>query len=123
VLYAILDPALGQVRISSAGHLPAVIAGPRRPAYLPTVHPDLMIGVSSTQRHTATIALEPGGVLAMYTDGLVERRNEPLDDGLARLTAVVRPGPADVVCATIMSAMIGGERTRDDIALLVLARS
>ncbi len=81
-----------------------------------------MIGVAAARsRHTTTLEMPPGTTLCLYTDGLVERRDRPLDDGLVALCAAVTAGPADAACAAAMAAMISGA-PRDDIALLVLRR-
>jgi sigma-B regulation protein RsbU (phosphoserine phosphatase) len=61
-------------------------------------------------------------VLCLYTDGLVERRDQEPDVGLLRLCRAVTAGPADTVCATVMSRVIGAEASGDDIAVLVLHR-
>ncbi|HEY7013751.1 MAG TPA: GAF domain-containing SpoIIE family protein phosphatase [Streptosporangiaceae bacterium] len=123
VAYAVMDPALDQARISSAGHLPPVIAPPGQPARLADIPADLMIGVADEMsRRSATIGLPAGAVLCLYTDGLVERRGEPLDDSLDRLLRATTAGPPDVCCSTIMGTMVGSEPASDDIALLVLQR-
>jgi sigma-B regulation protein RsbU (phosphoserine phosphatase) len=123
VLYAVLDRALDRVRVSCAGHLPPVVAAPGQPSELADVHADLMIGVMpGIERKVASVMIPPGGLLALYTDGLVERREIPLEDGLSHLRSVIQPAPPDVVCSAVMGAMVGSERTRDDIALLVFRR-
>jgi serine phosphatase RsbU (regulator of sigma subunit) len=121
VLYAVFDPARGQLRLSSAGHLPPVIAAPGQAAALADIATDLLIGVSADAvRHATTVALRPGTVLCFYTDGLVERRGASLDDGLARLCQAISGGPAEAVCARAMATLAGDVRCADDTALLVL---
>ena len=123
VLYAVFDPALEQVRVSCAGHLPPIVAAPGQPSELAKVHADLMIGVTDeAERHAVTVKIAPGGLLALYTDGLVERRETPLEDGLSRLRNVIKPAQPDAVCSAVMGAMIGSRRASDDIALLVFRR-
>ena len=123
VLYAMFDPGLTRMRISSAGHLPPVIATGDGPAALADITPDLLIGMDTQMpRRTATIPVSPGTVVAFYTDGLVERRDKPLDDGLAALCAAVRPADPDDVCVSVMGALIGYRAPSDDVALLVLRR-
>jgi len=61
-------------------------------------------------------------VVAFYTDGLVERRGEPIDDGLQRLCEVTRAGPANTVARDIMRGLVGSAVPADDIALVVLRR-
>jgi serine phosphatase RsbU (regulator of sigma subunit) len=121
VSYAVLDPASGQLRISSAGHFPPVIAVPGQRGVLAEIAVDAPIGVADApRRQVTTLDLESGAVLCFFTDGLVERRDEPLDDGMARLCAAVRPGPPENVCISVMGAMVGSEQPGDDIALLTL---
>lgn len=120
VLYAVLDPSLQTARISAAGHLPPVLAVPGHSGELVDVHSDLLIGAdAATPRHSATIAIPPGALLCMCTDGLVERREYPLDEGLDRLRKAAQAGPAKAACAAVMGALVGNEAVRDDIAVLV----
>jgi phosphoserine phosphatase RsbU/P len=121
VSYAVLDPGSGQLRISSAGHFPPVVAAPGRGGVLAEIAVDAPIGVADApRRQVTTLALVPGAVLCFFTDGLVERRNKPLDDGLTLLCETVSPGPPEDVCISVMRALVGSEHPGDDIALLVL---
>jgi serine phosphatase RsbU (regulator of sigma subunit) len=123
VLYAVLDPSLQTARISAAGHLPPVLAVPGHTGELVDVHPDLLIGADATSaRRSATVAIPHGGLLCMCTDGLVERREYPLDEGLDRLCKAAQAGPAKAACSAIMAALVGNEAARDDIAVLVFHR-
>jgi serine phosphatase RsbU (regulator of sigma subunit) len=123
VLYTIVDPATGRVRIASAGHLPPLLARPRQPTRLVRIPPNLMIGVApGARRQVTTLSLGPGDLLCLYTDGLVERPGQIIDDGLRRLAEVVRPQPPEAACAEVMAALVGREPARDDIALLMLRR-
>jgi sigma-B regulation protein RsbU (phosphoserine phosphatase) len=121
VAYAVLDPVSGQLAISSAGHLPPVIAAPGRHGALAEIAVDPPIGVTSpSARQVTTLTLVPGTVVCLYTDGLVERRHEHIDDGLTRLCQAVTPQPPENVCATVMQALVGHQSPGDDIALLAL---
>ena len=123
VSYAVLDPDSGQLRISSAGHLPPVTAAPGQPAAVAQIAADPPIGVADAPaRQASTLALAPGGVLCLFTDGLVERRDEPIDDGIGRLCQAVTPGPPEDVCDSVMQALVGRQSPGDDIALVVLRR-
>jgi serine phosphatase RsbU (regulator of sigma subunit) len=87
------------------------------------IAPGLMIGVDPrTRRRVTTVKIAPGAVLCLYTDGLVERREYPLDEGLARLSRAVEARAPEDVCAAVMGALVGSASARDDIALLVLRR-
>ena len=123
VLYAVFEPGLDRVRISSAGHFPPAIAPAPGPECLPGIPPDLMIGVDpGFPRQTTTLDIAPGTLLCFFTDGLVERRHLPIDDCLARLCSVLRPEQPDDACARVMGALVGREPARDDIALLMWRR-
>jgi phosphoserine phosphatase RsbU/P len=121
VSYAVLDPDSGQLRISSAGHLPPVIAAPGQRGAVAQIAVDPPIGVADARRRqVTTLALAPGAVLCLFTDGLVERRDEPIDDGITLLCETVTPGPPEGVCVSVMQALVGSQYPGDDIALLVL---
>ena len=123
VLYAIFDPALDQVRVCMAGHFPPVIALPGQPAELASIAAGLMIGVSpDAPRRVTTLPIPAGVLLCFYTDGLIERPGQLIDDGLERLRRVVVAQPPETACAEVMGEMVGGEPARDDIALLIIRR-
>jgi len=123
VLYAVFDPGLDHVSICSAGHYPPVIASPERSAELAEIPPGMLIGaVGGALRRTVTIDVTPGTLFCFYTDGLIERRGELIDDGLSRLCAVVTAEPPEAGCAAVMGAMVGREVASDDIALLMVRR-
>lgn len=123
--YAVVEADHQRMRLSLAGHLPPVLATPDHPARLLDVRPDPPIGfgLHPGPRASVTVELPAGAVLAFYTDGLVERRDRVLDDGLARLRAAVTPDAAITVCAHVMAVLIGTDPPQDDIALLVVRRT
>jgi anti-anti-sigma factor len=123
VLYAVFTPALDQVRISCSGHLPPLLAAPGQPAVAVEVFPDLLIGVPGTApRRTTTVTVPAGGLLCLYTDGLVERRDRPIDDGIARLSAALTATDPETACALVMGAMTDYIPHVDDVALLMIRR-
>ncbi|HEY1917209.1 MAG TPA: GAF domain-containing SpoIIE family protein phosphatase [Streptosporangiaceae bacterium] len=123
VLYAILPPALDQVRMASAGHLPPVLAVPGQAATLVPIRHELMIGVIPTGPRTVTsLDLPPGASLCLYTDGIVERPGQVIDESLERLRQLVTAQPPEAGCAAVMSALVGDRPARDDIALLMFRR-
>jgi serine phosphatase RsbU (regulator of sigma subunit) len=123
VLYAVFDLALDQVRVCLAGHFPPVIALPGQPAELASIAAGLMIGVSpDTPRRVTTLPIPAGALLCFYTDGLIERPGQMIDDGLERLRRVVVAQPPEAVCAEVMGELVGSEPARDDIALLIIRR-
>jgi phosphoserine phosphatase RsbU/P len=121
VLCAMVSPSRDQIRICSAGHLPPIIARPGQPAAVTEVAPNVLIGVSNQRRRQiSTVDFPPGAVLCLYTDGLVERRDQPIDHGIAQLRAAVTTAEPEVGCASVMAAMAGYTPYTDDIALLIL---
>jgi sigma-B regulation protein RsbU (phosphoserine phosphatase) len=123
VLYAVIEPGLDQMHVALAGHFPPIIARPGKAAVLARVPPGSMIGMGlRARRPVSTLPVPPGALLCFYTDGLVERRGELIDDGLDRLCRAVTVQPAEAACAAVMGALVGNEPARDDIALLMVRR-
>jgi phosphoserine phosphatase RsbU/P len=123
VLYAVIDPGLDRMHVASAGHFAPVLAAPGQAAELADVPAGMLIGVlPGAQRPVSTVKIPPGALLCFFTDGLVERPGEVIDDGLARLCHVVAAEDPDVACSTVMGALVGSESARDDIALLMIRR-
>jgi sigma-B regulation protein RsbU (phosphoserine phosphatase) len=124
VLYAVCDPELKWARIASAGHWPPVLAAPRGTPGLMEISQGILIGVDEEPRRESTTVLIPeGAVLCFYTDGLIERPGVMIETSLGRLCESIVPGSPDTVCAAVMSALVGRETVRDDIALLTLRRT
>jgi serine phosphatase RsbU (regulator of sigma subunit) len=121
VVYAILDPAGRAVTWAAAGHPPPLIrtrAGDTR--YLEAGGG--LTGISDTEYETFTAEIGPGDMLVLYTDGLVERRGEPLDAGLERLAAVVASGPSDpdgLATHVLARLLPEGGTLHDDVTALV----
>jgi sigma-B regulation protein RsbU (phosphoserine phosphatase) len=123
VAYAVVAPGLERMAICLAGHYPPVIASPGRPAELADVPAGLLIGAApGARRPQATIEITEGTLVCFYTDGLIEHRGQPIEDGLDRLCHAVAAQPPDAACAAVMAAMVGAEPARDDIALLMFRR-
>jgi sigma-B regulation protein RsbU (phosphoserine phosphatase) len=123
VLYAVIDPALAQMQVCLAGHFPPVIAYPGQPAEPARVAGGPMIGVvPGADRPVSTVPIPPGALLCFYTDGLIERPGQLIDDGLARLCRAVTAEHPEAACSAVMRAMVGNEPARDDIALLMVRR-
>ncbi|WIM98864.1 SpoIIE family protein phosphatase [Actinoplanes oblitus] len=122
-LYAMISPDRGRIVISSAGHLPPVLACPDTPAALAgiVIDPPLGVGPRISGRRSTSLDFPPGAVLLCYTDGLVERRDQVIDTGLERLTGLVRAENAETVCTAVMSAA-GTEQPGDDVAVLTVRR-
>ncbi len=112
------------VRIATAGHLPPILAVPGAAPILLPLTPEPLLGAGfGGSRSSTEFAFPPGALMAMYTDGLVERRGESLDAGLERLRAIVSPEPPRALTATIMRSLIGDASPADDVALVLVRRS
>jgi serine phosphatase RsbU (regulator of sigma subunit) len=123
-LYAMVTPDRTSITVSVAGHPPPLLARPGEPTRVLDVPADLPLGTGSHKplRRNTTLELPDESLLVCYTDGLVERRRQPIREGLARLLDAVRPESADAACATIMAAM-NTEDASDDIAILTMRRT
>jgi serine phosphatase RsbU (regulator of sigma subunit)/anti-sigma regulatory factor (Ser/Thr protein kinase) len=124
VLVVELDPSSGALRYANAGHPPALIVGPDgRGRFLDEVR-GMPICASDVARYaTAEAHLAPGSLLVLFTDGLVERRGESIDDGMQRLAALACELDADVdeLADTLLAGLLHHEQsTHDDVALLLL---
>jgi serine phosphatase RsbU (regulator of sigma subunit)/PAS domain-containing protein len=115
-----------RLRWSNAGHPPPVVVGPDGScATLAAGESDLLLGLDpATPRAEREVTLERGAMLLLYTDGLVERRGQSLDEGLARLSEVLaeltrQDMPLEVLCDQLLQAMLP-ERPEDDVALVAV---
>lgn len=123
VLYAVFDAALEHLIVSTAGHPGPVLVSPGTPATVVDVRSDPPIGTClGVTRRTTTVPFPAGGSLYLYTDGVVERRDTDISDGLTQLCALATAGPPHDACGRIVTQLVGDDEPADDIALLVLHR-
>lgn len=121
----IIDPAGGSCVAAQAGHLPPVLVLPGGATRELDLPPGLPLGLGAQSFAATEISLPPGATLALYTDGLVESRTQPIDEGLAALhralsAALAQPGGAlSEACQAVTQAL--HHHGEDDITL-VLAR-
>jgi serine phosphatase RsbU (regulator of sigma subunit)/PAS domain-containing protein len=115
-----------RLRWSNAGHPPPVLLdaeGRSRVLTPGTGRADLLLGIdAATRRTTEQVVLPPGSTLLLYTDGLVERRGESLDDGLDRLRSTVErhaDEALDRLCDAILSSMVP-QAGEDDVAIVAV---
>ena len=124
VCYAVFDPATRLLRYASAGHPPMLVVGPDQSVrWLDAGRSAPLFGAPRIERPTASTTLEPGALLIMYSDGLIERRGETIDRGLERLAAVAgRLHGADVesACAALVDQLSDHGPRRDDVVVLCL---
>jgi sigma-B regulation protein RsbU (phosphoserine phosphatase) len=123
VICATSKPPYHELTLCSAGHLPPVLGVPGRESELLKLPVGPPLGtVAGIKRASTTVTLPTGGVLLLYTDGLVERRDEDIELGLGRLCAAVQPAHPESVCHTVMHSF-ADETVTDDIALLAMRRT
>ncbi|MGW1892429.1 SpoIIE family protein phosphatase [Streptomyces sp. NPDC002004] len=120
-IYCVYDPHQGQCRICLAGHLPPALMRSGRAAQLLELPTGAPLGVGGVPFEAATISFSPGDELVLYTDGLVETRNEPIDARLNTLLdalTTTRGQDPEQTCDRILDILRppGGE---DDVALLI----
>jgi sigma-B regulation protein RsbU (phosphoserine phosphatase) len=123
VLCAMARPPYDTIELASAGHPPPVLAVPDSSSTLIDVPVTVPLGVlTDARRISMTAELPLGSVFLAYTDGLIERRGESLDAGLKRLVDAATAAHPEIVCRTVMDALVGSTIPRDDIAVLALRR-
>ncbi|MGA5036880.1 PP2C family protein-serine/threonine phosphatase [Streptomyces capoamus] len=111
---------------AAAGHPPAVVRGPRGEVRVLEDKPGIMLGVPVPYTYEEhTLELPAGSTLALYTDGLVERRSAGIDAGIDRLAqAMGTLGGADLVdldaaADALLKPMLHDSEHDDDICLLL----
>ncbi|TSD99578.1 SpoIIE family protein phosphatase [Skermania sp. ID1734] len=123
VFCAVLDLSANTVTYSSAGHPPAVFARADGTAELLTGgHGPALALRRRSARSVAIAPVEPGSVLLIYTDGLVERRGELLDEGIAAaadLLCAQRDLPVHQLADVLMTELAPAIGFDDDVALLL----
>ncbi|MFE7901405.1 SpoIIE family protein phosphatase [Streptomyces sp. NPDC057424] len=92
-VYAVYDSVTRRCTFANAGHLPPVLVEPGEPALMLDVPPGMPLGVGGEPFEEVEVELPEGALLALYTDGLVESRDHPLDEGLQAFVSALS-GPA-----------------------------
>jgi PAS domain S-box-containing protein len=120
LVYAVVEPDLGRLRVVNAGHPPPALVVPGAGArLLEGACPAL--GIAEICRPPEIVVdFPPGATLALYTDGLVERRREGIDAGVGRLLGALVDASEDVqaACDRVIEACLGPERVDDDVTAL-----
>jgi PAS domain S-box-containing protein len=124
VCYVVLDPASGALEYASAGHPPMIVVSPAgETTWLAEGQSPPLSGDPARAREQASTVLEPGSMLVLYSDGLVERRKEPIEHGLRRLAEAagsVASLSVEVACSALMAKLEVDESRDDDVAVMAL---
>lgn len=120
VVVARIDVESGYVEAGCAGQLIPYLTNSAALAVPAAVTLSPPIGASGVTFAASAFTIEPGHGLVAFSDGLVERRGESIDDGLERL-AVTLGGTSDLSAAEIAQAMASGD-TEDDVTVVTLRR-
>jgi anti-sigma regulatory factor (Ser/Thr protein kinase)/putative methionine-R-sulfoxide reductase with GAF domain len=120
--YAVIDPVAGTLRYASAGHPPPVLVRGGSEASLLAISTAPPLGtLAFASFHEVETTVAAGDTILLYTDGLVERRREPLTDGLERLRALAAaPLSADQLCQRVIEGLVPQGGGDDDIAVVAL---
>ncbi|MER7347936.1 SpoIIE family protein phosphatase [Streptomyces aurantiacus] len=119
-VYAVYDAVTRRVTFANAGHLPPVLVEPGESPLMLDVPPGMPLGVGGEPFEEVDVDLPDGALLALYTDGLVESRDHPLDEGLnAFVGALAEPAQAlEDICDHVLNTL-DTHHGEDDIALLM----
>ncbi|MEV6400589.1 SpoIIE family protein phosphatase [Streptomyces sp. NPDC051907] len=125
--YAEVDLSTGVVQLVRAGHVDPLVRDNDGSTWRLPVAGGLPLGLSAEfgrlEYPVATVELDPGQILLLYTDGLIEQPGADLDDGMQMLTALVRRGPRDLqLLADRLCEVVDERGGDDDVAILLLRR-
>ncbi len=120
--YVVVDAAEGTLRWVNAGHLPPLLVAPGGARLLEGARSVPLGVVPHATYEQDSAELPPGATVLLYTDGLVERPREILDEGLARLAAAAAGAEvgAEGLCDRVLATLVPGGAASDDVALLAL---
>jgi GAF domain-containing protein len=125
LIYALIDPLRGEVTMVNAGHFPPLVVDIAGSARLVQAPPQRMLGAGGDDRVSTTLPMSADDTLLLYTDGLVERRGENVDTGLARLVAHASGLSGSLLqpnLDALVAALRAGESADDVTALAVRYR-
>jgi serine phosphatase RsbU (regulator of sigma subunit) len=118
---AIIDPADRSLRYCLAGHPPPLLREPGGSVRTLGQAGGVLLGLGIRDRPERVVSFAPGSSLVLFTDGLVERRDEDIDAGIARLADALRPAPPPdpaQLCDTLVRQSVARNGREDDAAVL-----
>ncbi|WP_206309382.1 SpoIIE family protein phosphatase/ATP-binding protein [Streptomyces sp. A0642] len=119
-LYAIYDAVSGRCSVARAGHPGPALVRPDGTVEFPEIPAGLPLGIGGMPFEATELDVPEGSRLVLYTDGLVERRDRDIDDGLRQLRDALagRDRTPEETCDDVLEALLPS-RPGDDVALLV----
>jgi serine phosphatase RsbU (regulator of sigma subunit)/anti-sigma regulatory factor (Ser/Thr protein kinase) len=122
LLYMVVDEDGTRVRFASAGHPPPLVMDAEGATRFLEHDRDPPLGAKERVHFGEWEGALAGSTVLLYTDGLVERRGETIDAGLARLQEALGAGPLELerLCSHVLDHALGGGDAQDDVALLAV---
>ena len=119
VVAGYFDPPTRVLTWAQAGHPPPVLVRGSQAQAL-SQPAGILLGAGRSGYDAASLTLQPGDLLLLYSDGLIERRHRSLDEGLAALTAAAAgiTDPEGMISAVLDT--LGSTDTEDDTCLVAL---
>ncbi|WP_329519392.1 ATP-binding SpoIIE family protein phosphatase [Spirillospora sp. NBC_01491] len=120
-LYAVYDPVERRFRFANAGHIPPVLVSPSGESRVLPAPSGVPIGVGGEPFETVEVQVEDGSRLVLCTDGLLERRDRDIDEGLEELRAHLAGStqPLESTCDAVLDALTTAVPA-DDVALVAV---
>jgi len=125
---AIIEPDVSLVTYATAGHPPILIRRAKTGTVeipLPAAGPALCLPGDLPQYTQGQTGFDVGDIMLMYTDGLIERRGEDLEEGIARVAERLQAWPPGVPLGRLcdeLIACLGAEPQLDDMCVLAVRR-
>ncbi|GAA4681785.1 hypothetical protein GCM10023324_39880 [Streptomyces youssoufiensis] len=121
-VYAVHDPNEGRLIYASAGHLPILVRDPDGTVHRAAEPTGPPLGTGGWLHASGSVPLSPGSSAVLYTDGLVERRDRDIDEGVADLERAFAgaAGSPQVMCDRLIRSLGITADHDDDVAVLVL---
>jgi GAF domain-containing protein len=122
LVYAVIDPVAGMLSLVNAGHHPPLLIGADGSTRFAQSAPRRILGVKPDDRAATHWQLTEGSTLLLYTDGLVERRDEDLDFGVSRMVAraPALAGPSLAGALRELVLTVSDEDGTDDVTALAV---
>jgi anti-sigma regulatory factor (Ser/Thr protein kinase) len=126
-LYAVYDPVTRRCTLARAGHPQPALVGPDGSVDFLTLPAGPPLGLGGMPFESCELELDEGSTLVLYTDGLIESRNHPIDLGIADLGRALADSGLDAdgraaslenACDAVLKALLP-EHPGDDVALLL----